>query len=159
VIHLELTAGLVTALVQGEELYRVSVDIRSVDADRWERLRQLCHGRIGSLIELIQGDLKEDVMALMARPADGLFPAPEDISFRCTCPDWAHMCQHVAATLYGVGHRLDSTPEVLFTLRGVDAASLVDGAVDSLVQDLKPLPEDSWDESALGDLFGLDLAP
>lgn len=159
VIHLEVTAGLVTALVQGEELYRVRVGIQPANLDAWENLRQQCHGRIGSLLELIQGNLEEDVMALMARSGDGLFPAPDDIDFRCSCPDWAQMCQHVAATLYGVGHRLDQAPELLFTLRGVDAASLVDGAVDSLVEDLKPLPEAPWDDSELGDLFGIDLAP
>jgi uncharacterized Zn finger protein len=159
VIHLEVAAGLVTALVQGDELYRVSVAIQPVNPDAWENLRRQCHGHIGSLLELIQGNLKEDVMALMARSGDGLFPAPYEIEFRCSCPDWAQMCQHVAATLYGVGHRLDQAPELLFTLRGVDASSLVDGAVDTLVEDLKPLPEAAWDDSELGDLFGIDLAP
>jgi hypothetical protein len=159
VIHLEVAAGLVTALVQGDELYRVSVAIQPINLEAWDNLKRQCHGRIGSLLELIQGSLKEDVMALMARSGDGLFPAAFDIDFRCSCPDWAQMCQHVAATLYGVGHRLDQAPELLFTLRGVDAVSLVDGAVDSLAEDLKPLPEAPWDDSQLGDLFGIELVP
>jgi hypothetical protein len=159
VIHLEIAAGLVKALVQGDELYDVSVVIQPMDLGRWEQLRRECHGRIGSLLELIQGDVREDVMALMARPEDGLFPTSDEISFRCNCPDRANMCQHVAATLYGVGHRLDQTPEMVFQLRGVEASSLVDGAVDSLVQDLKPLSASGWEEAELGDLFGIDLAP
>ena len=50
----------------------------------------------------------------------GLFPSPKDIKLSCSCPDWADMCKHVAAVLYGVGARLDASPELLFTLRGLD---------------------------------------
>lgn len=55
----------------------------------------------------------------------GLFPDPKEISYECSCPDWAGMCKHVAATLYGIGSRLDQKPELLFRLRGVDPQELV----------------------------------
>ena len=47
---------------------------------------------------------------------------------RCSCPDAAVMCKHVAATLYGVGARLDERPELFFTLRQVNQEDLVAGA-------------------------------
>jgi uncharacterized Zn finger protein len=34
------------------------------------------------------------------------------------------MCKHVAATLYGVGARLDAEPELFFRLRRVDQLDL-----------------------------------
>ena len=40
----------------------------------------------------------------------GLFPSPQEISFNCSCPDWAIMYKHVAATLYGIGARFDENP-------------------------------------------------
>ena len=46
-------------------------------------------------------------MARVCRETDGLFPAPREIEMFCSCPDWAGMCKHVAAVLYGVGARLD----------------------------------------------------
>ena len=54
-------------------------------------------------------------MERVCREADGLFPAPREIKMSCSCPDWAGMCKHVAATLYGVGARLDAQPDLLFT--------------------------------------------
>ena len=59
-------------------------------------------------------------MEVVTDRKDGLFPLPGEMSFHCSCPDWAVMCKHVAAVLYGVGARLDSKPELLFTLRGVE---------------------------------------
>jgi uncharacterized Zn finger protein len=69
-------------------------------------------------------------MEIVTRKGEGLFPSPTEISLSCSCPDWATMCKHVAATLYGVGARLDQKPEMLFTLRGVDPAEMVEAAVE-----------------------------
>jgi uncharacterized Zn finger protein len=55
----------------------------------------------------------------------GLFPSPKEIEMSCSCPDWAEMCKHVAATLYGIGSRLDLEPELLFNLRGGDHLELI----------------------------------
>ena len=52
---------------------------------------------------------------------------PAKCRFHCSCPDWASMCKHVAAVLYGVGSRLDSKPELLFLLRGVNHEELIAG--------------------------------
>ena len=78
-------------------------------------------------------------MERVCREADGLFPAPSEIKMSCSCPDWAGMCKHVAATLYGVGARLDSDPDLLFTLRGVDRAELVSNVGADLPLTAKPL--------------------
>jgi hypothetical protein len=79
-------------------------------------------------VELLRGSLSKGVMEIVTRRHEGLFPAPREIALSCSCPDWASMCKHVAATLYGVGARLDQQPELLFALRGVDPAEPVEAA-------------------------------
>jgi uncharacterized Zn finger protein len=88
----------------------------------------------------------------------GLFPAPAEIRFSCSCPDWAAMCKHVAAVLYGVGARLDDRPDLLFELRGVDQAELIAGAGTgvSLVRDAPATSRVLADEG-LAEMFGIDL--
>ena len=115
----------VEALVSGSEIYKVKIDIAVAAPARWKAICRDCAGSVGSLIELLQGKLSKNVMERVCREADGLFPAPAEIEMSCSCPDWADMCKHVAATLYGVGARLDSDPDLVFTLRGVDRTELV----------------------------------
>ncbi len=98
-------------------------------------------------------------MERVCREADGLFPAPPEIKMSCSCPDWADMCKHVAATLYGVGTRLNSNPDLLFTLRGVDRTELV----STVGADLPLTEAAAASERVLADddvaaLFGIEMA-
>lgn len=125
VIDLKIAAGRVNAQVSGTRLYSVTIEIRPLRPDVWQKIKNACMGKIGSLIELLQGKLSSEVMEIVTRQHTGLFPEPAEISFHCSCPDWASMCKHVAATLYGIGARLDREPELLFLLRGVDHRELI----------------------------------
>ena len=125
VIDLKIAEGSVHAQVMGSSLYTVEIDVAAVPSQCWQAIGADCAGSIDSLVELLQGKLSGAVMARICKPETGLFPAPGDITFNCSCPDWASMCKHVAAVLYGVGARLDEQPELLFTLRCVDAQDLV----------------------------------
>lgn len=130
VIDLQVEPGRLNALVQGSELYTVQIRIEPVPSGVWSELKAECAGQLGSLVELLQGAVSGRVMGIVSRKGSGLFPAPADIALSCSCPDWAAMCKHVAAALYGVGTRLDDAPELLFTLRGVDPTELVKVAVE-----------------------------
>lgn len=125
VIHLNIENGKISALVQGSSLYKVNIGITCVDAKKWRRIIKNCSGQIDSVIELLQGKLSAGVMKTIASKTDGLFPLPKEITLKCSCPDWAEMCKHVAAVLYGIGARLDSAPELLFKLRHVDHLDLI----------------------------------
>jgi uncharacterized Zn finger protein len=159
VIDLQIAKGRVAAKVSGSALYDVVITIAPVAAKRWRAICGDCAGTIDSLVELLQGRLAGRVMDRVCRAGDGLFPAPGEIKLSCSCPDSADMCKHVAATLYGVGARLDEAPQLLFALRGVDEGDLLAGAgQDALVS--KPAP-DARMVLAGGDvaaLFGLDMA-
>jgi uncharacterized Zn finger protein len=159
VVDLQITPGAVAAVVSGSELYDVRVDITGVAGARWTALRKDCTGAIASLLELLQGRLSTAVMERLCRPATGLFPEPREIEFSCSCPDRALMCKHVAAVLYGVGARLDQTPELLFVLRKVEARELLAGAEAGLQVSGQASKRRRLDEADLGALFGLDMAP
>ncbi len=156
VIDLQVLPGRITAKVVGTELYDVDCRVERLPADQWADLKRRCGGQIGSVIELLQGKLSTAVMGQVTDPKTGLFPGPREIRLGCTCPDFAHLCKHVAAAIYGVGIRLDDEPELLFKLRGVDQAELIASVVDAPAADAtgerKTLAADQ-----LADVFGLDL--
>src|SRR6202521_5831828 len=132
VLDLRIAKGEVAAMVAGSDLYKVKATIAPVKAARWKAICRDCAGTIDSLVELLQGRLAKGVMDRVCREGDGLFPAPGEIKLSCSCPDWAGMCKHVAAVLYGIGARLDQTPQLLFVLRGVDENQLLASAGPSL---------------------------
>lgn len=160
VLDLQIAPGLVTALVSGSTLYDVNVTVAPVPGTRWNAICKDCSGAIDSLVELLQGRLSKGVMTRLCHEKTGLFPSPKDISFTCSCPDWASMCKHVAAVLYGIGARLDHQPELLFTLRKVDQQDLITKAGSGLSKprnrpvDAKVLATDD-----LAGMFGIDIAP
>jgi uncharacterized Zn finger protein len=128
VVDLQIAAGRVTAIVGGSDVYQIDIEIDPLEKKVWRSLVRECGGQIASLVELLQGKLSQKVMEILARPKTGLFPSPKQIRLSCSCPDWASMCKHVAAALYGVGARLDHDPEIFFTLRQVDKTELVSEA-------------------------------
>jgi uncharacterized Zn finger protein len=128
VMDLQIAPGVISALVSGHDLYRVEIKISRIKPKAWQRIKSECSGKIDSLIELLQGKLSGGVMEVMTRRQGGLFPNPAEIALKCSCPDWAGMCKHVAASLYGVGARLDERPELLFVLRQADHLELVNQA-------------------------------
>lgn len=66
----------------------------------------------------------------------GLFPEPKEISFKCSCPDWALLCKYVAAVLYGIGARVDENPLLFFEMRGIDAGRFGDVALANCVESM-----------------------
>jgi len=158
VCHLKIDAGKVEARVAGSELYTVKVKVNELSAAKWQAIKSLSAGKIGSLLELLQGRLSDEVMQIVTNRKDGLFPLSKEISFGCDCPDWAGMCKHIAAVMYGIGARLDSRPELLFLLRrvnhdeliAVDAEAAVSAATKSGTA--KRIATDD-----LSDIFGIEL--
>ena len=156
VIDLKLEAGKIVAMVSGSSLYEVAIEIDPVKLDAWRAIKKDCAGSIGSRVDLLSGRLSEPVMMRLCADRTGLFPAPSAIRFTCSCPDYAIMCKHVAAVMYGVGARLDHAPELLFTLRRVSLDELLASALSELpaaVASGRVLATDG-----LAALFGIELA-
>ncbi len=158
VISLDIAQGGVKALVCGSSIYKVAVNVTPVTKTRWRSICQDCAGSIDSLVELLQGRFSKGVMERICLQKTGLFPSPDEIEFSCSCPDWAYMCKHVAAVLYGIGARLDKQPELLFKLREVDQNELIAKAGKELpLSGKEPSAERILGRDDLSELFGLDL--
>ncbi|MBV8924741.1 MAG: SWIM zinc finger family protein [Bradyrhizobium sp.] len=158
VVDLQITAGKIAAKVSGQELYEVTISIAPVAARRWQAICRDCSGTIDSLVELLQGRLAKSVMDRVCREGDGLFPAPAEIKLSCSCPDWADMCKHVAATLYGIGARLDQAPRLLFVLRGVDEGELLAGSGQAMTRGkAAPAASAVLNDGDVVALFGIEM--
>lgn len=131
VLDLKIGKGTVVALVQGSTAkpYLVKIEIRPIKDDVWGKITKSCEGKIESLQELIDGKFPKALSELFTARGSGLFPSPKEISFSCSCPDWAVMCKHVAAVLYGIGARLDENPALFFTMRNVNIEELITEAI------------------------------
>ncbi len=156
VCHLEIQPSRIEAMVAGSSLYEVSIAIKKLEPAAWKTIKKKCSGRIGSMLELLQGKLSDEVMSVVTDRKDGLFPKPGEIELSCSCPDWAVMCKHVASVLYGVGNRLDTHPALLFLLRDVDAQELIASNL-VLPGAASKASNDALSDDQLGDIFGIDI--
>lgn len=152
VVDLKVNAGSVVARVSGSQLYSTTITVKPLAPARWKSLVDAHAGQVASLVDLLQGKLPASLLRALADRSSGLFPGPKEISFACSCPDWADMCKHVAAVLYGVGARLDDDPGLFFTLRGVDVGDLVTRS-----SSVSFLAEPGDLDGDLEDLFGIEL--
>ena len=114
-----------------------------------------------SLQKLLLGNFSKSLGDLFTAQGKGLFPSPKEIRFSCSCPDWASMCKHVAATLYGIGARLDEEPGLFFKLRKVDMNDLISQAVEDqtkkLLDKARKRSDRIIDDADLGAVFGIDF--
>ncbi|MFA5161915.1 MAG: SWIM zinc finger family protein [Elusimicrobiales bacterium] len=161
VCHLDIKKGEIQARVMGSRLYTVKVAVNPLPDDRWKAVKKCCGGEVASLLDLLRGKLSDTVMAVVTNRDKGLFPLPKEIALNCSCPDWAGMCKHVAAVLYGVGARLDEKPELLFLLRGVNHEELVGSAQAGSViaRGRKGGKHKKLSDRNLEEVFGIELAP
>ena len=159
VCHLEIGKEEAKAIVSGSEMYKLSIQIEPLCPQKWSEIKNACKGKIGSLIELLQGKISDEIMTVVTDRDQGLFPHPSEIRFNCNCPDWAEMCKHVAASMYGIGVRLDTEPELLFKLRGVDHQELIsiDTAVDGITTGKRSRRRRTLKTDALEKVFGVEL--
>ncbi|HUW64584.1 MAG TPA: SWIM zinc finger family protein [Spirochaetia bacterium] len=163
VLDLKISAGKIAALVQGSvaKPYTICIEIQALSKNTWETITKACEGKIDSLQELIEGKFPKGLAELFTARGEGLFPAPKEISLKCSCPDWAIMCKHVAAVLYGVGARLDENPALFFVLRNVNIDELVSKVIaqksESLLGKSGRRSSRVIDDDDIGAMFGIDM--
>jgi len=136
VLDLRISEGIISAQVSGSSLYTVTIKIDKLPEKKWNKIIELCAERIDSIAVLLDGKFPEEFQETFMKQEDGLFPSPKEIHMDCSCPDWATMCKHVAAILYGVGAKLDTDPLLFFTLRGIDPTELIKKSIDEKMKSL-----------------------
>lgn len=163
VLDLQIDSGVVTALVQGSESrpYKVKIKIKGIRKKIWGEIKKSCQGEFNSLSGLLEGKFPKALAEIFMAKGAGLFPSPKEIEFDCSCPDWAYMCKHVAAALFGIGSRLDEEPDLFFKLRNVNMDDLVSQAIEEKTDTLLKKATDKtsrvMDESDIQSVFGIDL--
>ncbi len=157
ITDLQIKEGQIWAEVRGRRFYEVKIEIAPLPDAQWQSVRAACGGQINSLVELLSGKLSNAVMEAVSSAGEGLFPTPAEIKLNCSCPDWAVMCKHVAATLYGVGARLDNEPEMLFTLRGVQASDMIEAAINQGIGAPSSTAGPTLENEDLASVFGIDI--
>ena len=155
----KIKKGKIQARVQGTRRtpYKVEIRISPLSEEKCQAIIKKCGRKLDNLEKLLTGDFPEEMSELF-QSKDGLFPAPKEISFTCSCPDWALMCKHVAAALYGVGARLDENPLLFFELRGIDVGHFIDitlaNKVEAMLANAGNVSSRMMDDSA-AKLFGV----
>ena len=161
VLDLKISKGIIEAKVQGSRAkpYDVEIQIEPLSSEKWEQVTELCNHRIDSLEQLIEGKFPKELEVLFTDRKYGMFPSPEEIYFDCSCPDWASMCKHVAATLYGIGARLDINPMLFFELRDLDGQELIrksmDQKLESMMKNAGKKSKREIPDKDISDIFGL----
>ena len=138
VLDLKIKGGEINALVQGSSSspYNVTINIKPLASNDWNNIKNKCAGKIESLQPLLEGKFSKDLQEIFFTKDSGLFPAPKEISYKCNCLDFASMCKHISAALYGVGARLDKKPLLLFNLRNIDINELISKTVEEKTKKL-----------------------
>lgn len=155
VLDVQVEPGLIRSRVLGEFLYDVEIRTKTLDGERMRALSDCCVGNVASWVDLLQGQMNDELMGILSSEESGIFPLPNEWLFSCNCADYADVCKHVAATLYAFGVMIDSEPELLFTLRNISANDLLPHQID-----VASIDDDSRlrvDRNALQDMFGISL--
>lgn len=161
VLDLQISKGTVNALVQGSKAkpYEITIKIDSLESNKWKQILVLCNNRIDTLEELVEGKFPKELEVLFTEHKYGLFPSPDEIKFNCSCLDWAYMCKHVAAVLYGIGTRLDDEPMLFFELRDLDGIELIKKSVEKKIENMlknsSKISKRQIEEKDVFDIFGI----
>ena len=161
VLDLQIEAEMVKALVTGggRKPYQVEVTINALPNDTWKKITEICGRSIASIDQLVQGKFPKEMEALFIQKGGGLFPSPKEIHFDCDCPDWADMCKHVAAVLYGIGARFDEDPTLFFKLRNIEVDALIKKSVakkmESMLKNADNKTQRVINDVDVNELFGL----
>lgn len=162
-LDLQITGGKAAALVQGSSSkpYKVEITVGPLSDSVWQQIVKECAGKISSLQELAEGKFPAGLSELFTTKGKGLFPAPKDIRLSCSCPDYAVMCKHVAAVLYGIGARFDHDSALFFQLRNVKMDELISASLAAQSQEMLGKGGRRGrrvvDDGDLGRTFGIEL--
>lgn len=161
IVDLQIEKGKVLARVQGRRKvpYKVEIRISPLSEEKCQNIIEKCTTKLENVEQLMEGNFPPEMQALF-EGKEGLFPSPREISFNCSCPDWALMCKHVAAVLYGIGARFDETPLLFFELRGIDFNRFIDVTLANKVERMlknaeNPRSTRIMGEERLTELFGV----
>ena len=121
VVSLDVSPGLLTAQVQGSRRtpYVVTIVVSSPTERQWRVVDAALRSRVGLAAHLLAGELPAELEDVFTQAKASLLQERwRDLKARCSCPDSANPCKHIAAVLYLFADRLDADPWMLLEWRG-----------------------------------------
>jgi len=161
VLDLQIDTGAVSAIVagSGRNPYNIKVTIEELSKTTWKKITEMCGRSIAGIDQLVRGEFPKELGVLFTQKDGGLFPKPKEIKFSCDCPDWAGMCKHIAAVLYGIGTRFDEDPTLFFKLRNIEIDALIKKSVEEKMENMLKNAEQKTrrviKNADIGELFGI----
>jgi uncharacterized Zn finger protein len=160
VIDLQIYEGIIRAIVVGSKNYEIIINIKPLSQKKLQNIINVINGQINTIDELLKGNMPNKFKELFFNQEDGLFPKINEIHMECNCPDSINLCKHIAATLYGIGNRLDNDPSLFFKLRSIDIEKLISTTISNNVNKFMKLSSEpskrSIDDEEIQKLFKLN---
>lgn len=111
--------------VYEEPRYKVTVKLRQFTSTDWHRISEMISGNAACLSQLLMNEMPTAIEDALSDSGKSLLPrSRDDLISKCSCPDWASPCKHVAGVYYKIASLLDRDPMLLFELRGLEYAML-----------------------------------
>lgn len=135
ILDYKLTDGTVEAKVRGsinpyfgvyeEPLYKTTITIKAISAANWTKAIRQIAGRADLITKLLMREMPDDIEEAFAALDLHLLPhSSHDFVTKCSCPDYANPCKHIAGVYYLLASDLDRDPFVMFELRGLSREDL-----------------------------------
>ncbi|KST64294.1 SWIM zinc finger family protein [Mastigocoleus testarum] len=128
ILSIEFQGAKVIAKVQGSEAqpYTVSLYLDSFTDEEWGYVIETMSQRAIIPAKLLSGEMPQNIEEVFTANGLSLFPFTlSDVHSKCTCPDKANPCKHIAAIYYQLGDRFSEDPFVLFQLRGRNKEKII----------------------------------
>ena len=132
VLSLDINGGRVIAKVEGnyKPFYKVIINFSPLEVEETEKVYKLIEKDSVLMAHIAAGELPETFLQKLKKEGINLIPRRwREMKRACTCPDNGDPCKHMAALYYIIAREIDSNPQLLFRLRGMDLVSRFGKAV------------------------------
>ena len=120
VLAYEVEAGIVRAHVQGSQLrpYAVTIELAVLSPKTWQAALRQMGERAVFAASLLAGEMPSNIEEAFPDRHPLLPQTAREFKMRCSCPDSAVPCKHLAAVFYLLAELFDEDPFLIFQLRG-----------------------------------------
>lgn len=136
VLSINVDPGVVTAMVEGSrpKPYSVRIKFDKLPSKDWDEVLKVMSDQASYAALLLAGEMPKNIEEAFDEATIPLFPEEHEIEMKCSCPDWALPCKHIAAVFYVMGDMFDEDPFLLFHLRGRSKDMIMKGLRERRVE-------------------------
>ncbi len=135
ILSFAIIDGVVTATIRGnvnpyfgvykEPKYNTQMMMTEIDVKDWAKIIQNMSSKASIVARLLLNEVPENIEDSFVAVGKRLLPySRKDFKTKCSCPDGANPCKHIAGLCYRFAGELDQNPWLLFELRGLSKEAL-----------------------------------